>query len=92
MTARPFRCLCPEADQREAMTDNDFWHHVLSQYVGLPDYEPDYDDGPPDGMGIVVISDHVSPCPLCGEWGPCGYDESGRPMIHAFYDAQDGDE
>lgn len=90
--ARPFRHLCPEADVRDALTDDDFWRHVTGVDL-VPDYD-EYDatswggvDGA--GMGIAVISDHVSPCPLCGEWGACGYDAAGRPMIHAFYDHEE---
>ena len=101
--ARPFRHLCPEADARDAMTDAEFWDHVFSSYCGV-DMAPEPDDFPTPPvrgdlphmggagarMGVVVISDHVSPCPVCHEWGACGYDIEGRPMIHALYD--DGDE
>ncbi len=31
----------------------------------------------------------VHPCPECGERGPCGYDDQGRPMVHIV---KDGDE
>ena len=24
----------------------------------------------------------LNPCEVCGEWGPCGYDQEGRPLIH----------
>lgn len=85
--ARPFRHLCPEADYRDSLSDADFWAHV---YPDASDPDPSDYDAPP-GMGVVVISDHVSPCPLCGEWGACGYDPEGRPMIHAFYDDLEDD-
>lgn len=104
---RPFRHLCPEADMRDAMTDDDFWRHVTGVDMTPPagdDWDPEYDwnmprQGPEaafdigrPGSGMVVISDHVSPCPLCGEWGACGYDPEGRPMVHAFYDAEEGED
>lgn len=91
MTAsRPFRYLCPEADERDAMTDEEFWARVLTCLGSDMRPGPDgyLDDGPPDN-GIAVISDHVSPCPICHEWGACGVDAEGRPMIHALYDQED---
>lgn len=93
--ARPFRHLCPEADERDALSDAEFWERVYSRICGAdmepepPDYGPDTDGR---GIGVAVISDHISPCPVCHEWGACGYDAEGRPMIHAFYDHLDGEE
>jgi len=72
---RPHRDLCPEADLRDAMPDDDFWNHVLGQ-VELDDAEPPVDLVPLD----------VEPCPVCGEQGACAYDAEGRPLIHTDAD------
>lgn len=74
---RPFRALCPEADMRDAMSEDDFWAHVFRQP------EP-FDDGPE----LDDTTNQDKPCPLCGEQGACGYDNEGRPLIHAL-DAQE---
>lgn len=70
---RPFRHLCPEADYRDTLTDEDFWAHVYPQGDG-----PDA-DGTEDGYAPP----YGRPCEVCGELGACGYDAEGRPMIHA---------
>lgn len=79
---------------RDGLTEEDFWAHVLSTYAVGDDLAPDPDEWAPStdarGLGIVVISDHVSPCPICHSWTACGYDTEGRPMIHAFYDEETG--
>lgn len=75
--------LCPEATKRSAMDDGEFWEYVL---LGIdPAYDKDYDpdDDPnaprPDDPAFTLI-----PCPVCGtHFGACGYDQEGRPMIHA---------
>jgi len=66
------RSLCPEAAERAAMTDGEFWDHV---YGGGARGEP-YDPDPSE------ITAQLDPCPVCGERGPCGYDSEGRPLIH----------
>lgn len=72
--------LCPEAAQRAAMDDAEFWEYVL---LGGPpaghDYDPDDDPGAPPAD--EVASD---PCPICHAVGACGYDAAGLPMIHAI--------
>ena len=69
---RPFRHLCPEADMRDRMDDGEFWEHVLH---GNPLW-----DAPIDIDDIPHIID--TPCPVCGDTGPCGYDSDGLPYIH----------
>ena len=68
MTARPHRHLCPEADLRDAMTDDEFWAHVF------PSAEEE-DWGEVTSLGLI-------PCPVCDSDGACGYDSFGRPLIH----------
>lgn len=72
---RPFRHLCPEADYRDTLTDDEFWAHVYPQ--DGPDYE--VDEPPTFNYGRA--------CEVCGENGPCGYDAEGRPMIHTEEEA-----
>jgi len=48
-----------------------------------PEPEPVFD---PDEAGLDA------PCGECGELGACGYDSEGRPMIHATWLEEDGDE
>lgn len=75
--------LCPEAAERAAMSDGEFWERVgcnLGCSPG-PDYEPDVPDH--IQMADLRLSD---PCPECGSRGACDYDAEGRPMIHATGD------
>lgn len=74
MSWRPFRHLCPEADIRDAMSDDEFWAHVLG---ASPTWDAD-DSGPDLDIAISTI-----PCAVCGESGACGYDAEGRALIHA---------
>lgn len=74
--ARPHRHLCPEADYRDTLTDDEFWAHVYPQ--DGPDYEV---DEPP------LAVNYGRACEVCGEHGPCGYDAEGRPMIHTEEEA-----
>lgn len=75
--ARPFRDLCPEADLRDAMSEDDFWAHVFRQD------EPDI-----DGPDLDATTNQDRPCPLCGEFGACGYDPEGRPLIHSIQEEE----
>ena len=69
--------LCPEADLRAAMTDEEFWDHVLSAFQpACPDVDDDYDERDLTPFGTLT------PCPVCGEFGACAYDSEGRPMLH----------
>ena len=75
---RPFRHLCPEADRRDAMTDDEFWADVARNLTGLTwDDEPTW-DGP--DLDVQVSRE---PCPECGAPGACAWDSEGRPLIHA---------
>lgn len=71
MSARPFRHLCPEADMRDAMSDDEFWAHVEPTW-GYDDERPDLD---------AAIAQDV--CGECGSTGACAYDSEGRALIHA---------
>ena len=65
---------------RSVMTDAEFWEHVFGGAPMEPEVDFDADD---DADRIRV------PCSLCGEFGACGYDEQGRPLIHATDEADD---
>lgn len=81
MTVRPFRHLCPEADARDAMTDDEFWEHVAANLTG-PSW--DMDDSGPD-LDVAIAA---TPCAECGASGACAYDSEGRALIHAGGDDQ----
>lgn len=75
MSERPFRHLCPEADKRDAMTDEEFWAHVFDAGP-VPDGEfPEFDE---------PVSLDATTCETCGETGACAYDSEGRALIHAI--------
>jgi hypothetical protein len=78
------RLLCPEAEQRDTMTDAEFWEHVLQPTEGR-DYEP---DEPDDGEIAEMDAERrlASPCPECGQVGACAYDADGRALIHVTED------
>ena len=66
--------LCPEADHRASLSDDDFWAYVFRND------QPEFDD---DVEYIdEELSNQFSPCSECGEMGPCGYDFEGRPLYH----------
>ncbi len=72
--------LCPEAESRAAMSDAEFWEHVL-QPGQLADYEPDDPDA--DELSERDIERRIAtPCPECGQYGACAYDADGRALIH----------
>ena len=89
MTDRPFRFLCREADARDTMSDENFWHHVLVAPFSNHADENAYD------WSVEQYSEAAQiqvPCPECGGFGACGYDAEGRPLIHAtFRDEADDD-
>ena len=77
---RPFRDLCPEADENDALSDGDYWDKVAESLgVGGPDTEPDFDD-----MEPVDEELRRPPCDICGSTGACGYDMEGLPLIHVL--------
>lgn len=82
MGERPFRHLCPEADLRDRMTEDEFWQHVFANLPGPIDDigHPDYDE---------TNSLDATPCDECGEVGACAYDAMGRALIHASDDKDD---
>lgn len=63
---------CPEREMRAAMSDGQFWEHVLQPDAALYPEEPDVDP-----------QVRAQPCPECGEHGACAWDSEGRPLIHA---------
>lgn len=79
MSVRPFRRLCPDADERDAMTDAEFWQHVADNLTG-PRWDID-DEGPDIDAAL-----NVGTCETCGSSGACAYDAEGRALIHASPD------
>lgn len=67
--------LCPESEERAALSDGEFWDRVLQ-----PSQRPGADWDPVDLDGPLEQAD--TRCPECGEYGACGYDTEGRAMIH----------
>jgi len=87
MTDRPFRHLCPEADERDAMSEDEFWERVAANLSGdqYPPQEPDW-------AAELDVTPLDSPaCVLCGSTGACAYDAEGRALIHTT-DDDDEDE
>ncbi len=68
--------ICPNALANDALTDDQFWDQVAAAILGT--HEGPDDEGPDE-----IVTAQLDPCPVCGECGPCGYDDSGRPLIHA---------
>lgn len=75
--------LCPEAAERDAMDEGEFWERVarnLGVNVGEPDVAQACDP--------QVL---IEPCGVCGSDGACGYDTEGRALIHATDVERDND-
>lgn len=71
---RPFRDLCPEADERDAMTDAEFWERVHRNLGGLT----------PDDLDVDLDPQvQTEPCGVCGSNSACSYDAEGRALIHS---------
>jgi hypothetical protein len=62
--------ICPEAAKRDAMTDEEFWWHVFPS------------DGPDTDEEYEAHIASLTPCLVCGEDGPCGYDDQGNALVH----------
>jgi len=69
--------LCPEAAERAAMTEPEFWERV-ARNLGQPPESMDDDDLDRPEFG------YPDPCVVCGATGSCGFDAEGRPLIHAW--------
>jgi hypothetical protein len=82
MTAKTER-LCAEADYRASLSEDDFWAYVLSDTAEEPQ---------PFDEDLDATTNQNEPCPECGEYGQCGYDMEGRPMIHVTTDDDEGQE
>jgi hypothetical protein len=65
--------VCPDHERRAAMSDGEFWEHVLGQRAWSPDDDPEPDVDP---------QMYTEPCSECGATGACAWDSEGRPMIH----------
>lgn len=79
--------LCPESEYRASLSDEEFWEYVLIGPDAGREYDPDEDLNAPrqDDPQLTVI-----PCVVCGTYyAACGYDEEGRPMVHAIPDEEE---
>ena len=67
--------LCPEADYRAGLSDDDFWAYVYRWSTG---------EGEPDDVAVDLdgTTNQTEPCPVCGEFGACSYDAEGRELVH----------
>jgi hypothetical protein len=75
------RTLCPEADQRAAMNDDEFWDRVNQNLAFGADVVDISDDCDQDDLDD--LQQHAQPCPVCGSTGACAYDAEGQALIHA---------
>lgn len=78
---RPFRDLCPEAEERDSMGEPEFWERALEaeQPAAL---DPD------EIVDAEIVRDPAEfydgdVCTECGSEGACAYDSEGRALIHA---------
>lgn len=65
--------LCPEAAERDALSDTEYWARVLG-------YGPDV-EGDEDFVATVA---ELTPCPECGSLVACAYDTEGRALMHVL--------
>lgn len=74
--SEPFCASSPEA---ALLSDSEFWDRVFNR-DDPADFDPyEGEPGPVD----------IAPCPECGALTACGYDDEGRPMIHATEEEED---
>lgn len=76
------RPLCPEAEQRDRMSDAEFWEHVLQPEAATDRYAEDFDIPPEVAAQWEMETRLANPCPECGQVGACAYDADGRALIH----------
>lgn len=70
---------CSEREERAAMTDAEFWAHVYPQ-----DEDPRVTlIGWGEGDQALDADLADDECPLCHAVGACGWDDEGRPLLHA---------
>src|SRR5574343_1476162 len=70
---------CSEREKRAAMTDAEFWAHVYPQDEDPRVTLPGWGEGD-QALGADLADDE---CPLCHAVGACGWDDEGRPLLHA---------
>lgn len=90
---------CPGGDH--CWADQDDLDHALA--IGKPETAegrcgcpcargPELEQAPEDYDPVEHLSLDGVPCHLCGEAGACGYDDEGRPYIHASWDEDETEE
>jgi hypothetical protein len=76
----PTHIFCASSRAAQALPDEEFWARVMEQ--GDPGAPWDMiDDGHEFELDLGTYQNQ--PCRVCGGLGACGYDEEGRPLIHA---------
>jgi hypothetical protein len=76
---------CSEREKRAAMTDAEFWAHVYPDDPNPNVVLPGWGEG--DEALDYDLASSSDPCPICHAAGACGWDDEGRPFIHAIGDA-----
>lgn len=83
----PCRCDLPCSCDYSREDDDPGWRNGCVRHDDKDDQrhnvtEPDDDDLPDMGEDEAWLWAQATPCPTCGERGPCGYDAEGRALIH----------
>lgn len=71
-------CVCKWAEEDE----NPRWRDGCERHDDAGDLrflQPDHDINEDTGSFDGPM---MNPCEVCGEWGPCAYDDEGRVLIH----------
>jgi hypothetical protein len=74
---------CPERAVRDAMSDEEFWDHVLLLRSGPDTYDEDLEADLADAAPVPDGLDVTTPCPVCMSERACAWDAEGRALIHA---------
>lgn len=90
---QPCRCNLPCTCRREAEDVDPGWQSGCERHDDTSDgrrAEYDHDPNDDDNAPNDPLA-YGGPCAWCGETGPCGYDDQGRPLIHPC-NAEDADQ
>lgn len=79
--------LCPEGEMRAQMTDDEFWAHVYHQHEFDDPRQPDQQEVAEYELNAKL----ADPCPECGQYGACSYDQEGRALIHVINNEEGND-
>ena len=82
----PCRCSLPCTCKWSEEDVNPGWQDGCERHDATADLRFTYEDAPDPNEPDIPAD---QPCPECGAPGACGYDEMGRPMIHATREDDD---